>query len=244
VRSRKRHVQQQLFKSHGGKRRGAGRPPKGSRSSEPHKRRPALSPRFPVHVTLRIAPDLKCLRTRQLFLAIREATLRIARRREDFRIIHVSIQRDHLHLLVEAADRMALARGMQGFAGSAAKHVNRAISKHRGTCRRGAVFPDRYHSRILKSPTSVKHALSYVLNNWRHHGQDRDRTWLVDPFSSGVSFPGWRELEGELVMWKPPPSYHALWVWLPTTWLLRSGWPLAGPISARDVPGAPRIETT
>jgi REP element-mobilizing transposase RayT len=243
VRSRKRHVQQQLFKSHGGKRRDAGRPAKGPRASEPHKRRPALSPRYPVHVTLRVAADLKCLRTRQLFLAIREATLRTARR-EDFRIIHLSIQSNHVHLLVEAADRMALARGMQGFEGSAAKHVNRVISKHRGVRRRGAVFPDRYHPRILKSPTSVRHALSYVLNNWRHHGEDRGRTWLVDPFSSGISFPGWRELAGAVVMWKPPPNYRALWVWLPTTWLLRAGWPLAGPISARDVPGTPRIEAT
>jgi hypothetical protein len=103
------------------------------------------------------------------------------------------------------------------------------------------VFPDRYHARILKSPTSVRHAVSYVLNNWRHHGEDRTgaaRRWLVDPFSSGVSFCGWKELEPYDVMWRPPPTYDALWVWLPRTWMLREGWRRAGAISARDVPGS------
>src|SRR5437660_508973 len=37
-----------------------------------------------------------------------------------------------------------------------------------------------------------------------HHGSDRARTWLVDPFSSGISFPGWKELAGHDVMWKAP----------------------------------------
>jgi hypothetical protein len=43
---------------------------------------------------------------------IRQATLTTARR-EDFRIIHLSIQRTHVHLLVEAQDKGALASGMQ-----------------------------------------------------------------------------------------------------------------------------------
>ena len=34
-------------------------------------------------------------------------------RREDFRLIHISIQRNPVHLLVEAAHKTALSRGMQ-----------------------------------------------------------------------------------------------------------------------------------
>jgi REP-associated tyrosine transposase len=231
MRAHERHVQQELFRPHGGKRRGAGRPPRGPRSSEPHKTRPALAARHPVHVTVRVAPNVASLRTRKLFHAIRWATIRAALR-EDFRIVHLSIQRNHIHMIVEATDRTALARGMQSFLGSAAKRVNRALA-----ARRGAVFPDRYHAHILKSPTSVKHALAYVLNNWRRHREDNGHRWLVDPFSSGISFAGWRELAGALTMWKPPPSYRALWVWLPKTWLLSDGWRLGGDISARDIPG-------
>ncbi len=232
ARPRKRHVQQELFR-HGGKRRGAGRPPNGPRSSERHKRRPNLRASDPVHVTIRIATDIRNLRTRDLYRAIRFATYAIAERQQDrFRIVHISIQRNHLHLLCEAVDRMALARGMQGFEVSAARRVNAAIG------RRGSVFTDRYHARVLNSPRSTRHALAYVLNNWRRHRLDRGSRWLVDPFSSGISFTGWKELEGAIWMWKPSDSrYEPLLVFRPQTWLLRVGWQRAGAIRARDVPG-------
>jgi hypothetical protein len=103
-----------LFKPRGGKRRGAGRPPKGARAGSPHKERPFLHARYPVHVTLRVVGAVGNLRRRCVYQAIREATLTTARR-EDFRIVQLSIQRTHVHLLVETDDKRALARGMQGF---------------------------------------------------------------------------------------------------------------------------------
>ena len=113
------------------------------------------------------------MRRRFTYRAIREATLTTARR-EDFRIVHVSIQRTHVHLLVEANDKDALASGMQGFQISAAKHLNAAISRGRpGPRRRGTVFPDRYHAQIITSPRQARHAMSYVLSNWRKHEEDR-----------------------------------------------------------------------
>jgi REP element-mobilizing transposase RayT len=191
-------------------------------------------------VTLRVAGDLRSLRRRDTYRALREATITTAKR-EDFHLVHVSIQRDHLHLIGEAANRTALARGMQGFAISAAKHINATISKRRGRCRKGAVFPDRYHAHILKTPRSVRHAVGYVLNNWRKHGEDRARfarTWQVDPFSSAWLFPGWKERAHAHLLWRPPPTYDSLVVWRPKTWLLREGWIRAGaPIALRDVPG-------
>jgi REP-associated tyrosine transposase len=213
----------------GGKRRNAGRPARGPRPSEKHKTRPRLLASEPVHVTLRVAHDVARLRTRTMYKAIRSATIALANN-DSFRIVHLSIQHGHVHLICEARDRMTLARGVQGFAVSAARHINRAAT------RRGTVFPDRYHAVILKSPTQVRNAIRYVLNNWRHHGHDRKRTWLVDPFSSGVRFAGWKELEGHLWMWKPPPTYEQLLTWLPKTWLLAYGWQRSGAISAHDVP--------
>src|SRR5438874_2995067 len=119
-----------LFRKRGGKRRGAGRPPKGVRAGAPHKERPFLNPRYPVHVTLRAIAAVGNLRRRCVYKAIREATLTTARR-EDFRIVHLSIQHNHVHMIVEANDKQALALGMQGFQISAAKHLNAAISKGR-----------------------------------------------------------------------------------------------------------------
>jgi hypothetical protein len=96
-----------LFKKRGGKRRGAGRPPKGARAGSPHKERPYLHARYPVHVVLRAVGAVGNLRRRRVYHAIRQATLTTARR-EDFQIVHLSIQRTHVHLLVEAQDKAAL----------------------------------------------------------------------------------------------------------------------------------------
>ena len=133
--------QLELFTPRGGKRRGAGRKPKGRRAGSPHKTRPALNARYPVHVVLRVIGAVGNLRRRFTYRAIREATLTTTRR-EDFRIVHVSIQRTHVHLLVEADHKDALASGMQGFQISAAKHLNAAISKGKpGPRRWGTLFP-------------------------------------------------------------------------------------------------------
>src|SRR3954470_1903248 len=97
-----------LFKKRGGKRRGAGRPPKALRSGEAHKKRPFLHARYPVHVALRTVAAVGNLRRRCVYQAIREATLTTARR-EDFRIVQLSLQRTHVHLIVEADSKQALA---------------------------------------------------------------------------------------------------------------------------------------
>jgi REP element-mobilizing transposase RayT len=246
ARPRKRHVQIELdLKTWGGKRKGAGRPRKGLRSSEKHQKRPRLPPGQPVHVVLRVERDLGNLRRRDMYRAIREATI-TALKREDFRIVHASIQGNHVHLLVEAESRTALAKGMQGFEISAARHINRAAGVRRREKRRGRVFSDRYHARILNSPRSVRNALAYVLNNWRHHLEDREgvaQHWKVDPFSTGLQFTGWKENEDSLGGFRIPPAYDGLLVWRPKTWLLREGWRRHGPISVYEVPGpAHRVE--
>jgi REP element-mobilizing transposase RayT len=223
----------------GGKRRGAGRPAKRKRPSEPHKERPYLHARYPVHVVLRTVGAVGGLRRRCVWQAIRDATLTTALR-EDFRIVHLSLQRTHVHLIIEASDKDALARGMQGFQISAAKHLNAAISKGRpGPRRRGVVFPDRYHAEIITSPTQARHTLSYVMNNWRKHEEDHKPVtagWKIDWFSTAAMFPGWAEYGDEVFLWRGPPSYHPLIVYQPRSWLLREGWKKAGAISCREVP--------
>src|SRR4051812_4743433 len=232
-----------LFKQRGGKRRGAGRPPKGKRAGSPHKERPFLHARYPVHVVLRVIGAVGNLRRRCGYQAIREATLTTALR-EDFRIVQLSIQRTHVHLLVEADDRRALARGMQGFQISAAKHLNAAISKGKpGLRRRGAVFPDRYHAEIITSPRQARHAISYCLNNFRKHQEDRRApmsSWTIDWFSSGIVFPGWAEYGDAPFLWRGPATYDPLFVRQPRTWLLKEGWKKAGAISCCEVPSGQR----
>jgi REP element-mobilizing transposase RayT len=240
-RARKRHIQQSIrFRDkngqlRGGKRPGAGRPKKGERASERHKKRPTLAARYPVHGILRVAKDVGSLRQPYAYHAIREA-LEVVKGRDDFRVVEISLQRYHVHLVVEAANEIALARGMQSFQISAARKLNAAISKHRGRERTGRVFVDRYHARILMTPRDVRHVLNYVLNNWRHHGEDKgfeSGNWDVDWFSSGPRFVGWKESLEPMY-----PKHQHLGTCTAETWLLRVGWMRAGPpISVYAVPG-------
>jgi REP element-mobilizing transposase RayT len=192
-----------------------------------------------VHVTIRIVGNVGSLRCRDLYLALREATL-VTARREDFRIVHMSIQRDHVHLIIEADTKSALSRGVRGFSISAARQINKAITVRGGDRRTGKVIGDRFHARPLTSPRAVRNAISYALNNWRHHGEDRSqlaRAWRVDPFSSGAVFTGWKELEDSPVLWPLRETYQPLLVWRPRTWLLRSWDQLHPLISLYEVPG-------
>jgi REP element-mobilizing transposase RayT len=235
-RSRKQHVQQELFRR-GGKRKGAGRRPAGARAGVSHKTRPTVRASQPLHVTLRVVPAVGNLRRRSLYKAMRDATVTAALR-ERIRIVHLSIQHNHVHLLVEAEDNQALSRGMQGFQISAARNINTALAVG-GERRRGSVFADRYHAVAIASPTQAHHTLSYILCNWRKHREDQHgvaRTWLVDPFSSGVSFPDWVELDGREWMWPIRETYDPLIVRRPQSWVLAEGWKLVGSISARAVP--------
>src|SRR5262245_28216799 len=102
---KRRQVQQQLFRR-GGKRRGAGRKPKGARAGEPHDARPDFKRYQPLHVVMRVVSDVGSLRRRKLYKAVREATITAAMR-ERFRIVHVSLQRDHVHMLIEAEHKAA-----------------------------------------------------------------------------------------------------------------------------------------
>jgi REP element-mobilizing transposase RayT len=235
----KRRQVEMLFRTHGGKRPGAGRKPKGMRSGEQHAKRPEHDPRHPVHVTMRAVGSAEGLRRKDIYLAVREATI-VTAKREDFRIIHMSIQRDHIHLIVEAENKKALSNGVRGFSISAARQINKAITERGGDRRTGRVLGDRYHARPLTSPRAVRNAIAYTLGNWRHHGEDRAafaRSWKVDPFSSGAVFFGWKELEDSPVLWPLPATYHPLIVFRPRTWLLQN-WDRFHPlISVCEVPG-------
>jgi len=201
--------------------------------------RPKLRAIEPVHVTVRVHPGVGRLRKHDMFLAVREATLCVAKY-EDFRIVHLSIQGTHLHLIVEANDRLALAAGMQAFQISAAKQINRAISKRTRERRRGSVFTDRYHARIMRTPREVRNCIAYVLNNWRHHDEDqtrKTRVWDIDPYSSGISFSGWKELDDADRLPDPPSTYKPLLVWFPRSYLLSTLWRRHGLIRVHEVPG-------
>lgn len=169
----------------------------------PHRKRAELFPRHPVHVTWRVLPHVWNLRSRRCFDPISRCFSR-GRDRFGFRLVHFSVQGNHIHLMAEAQDERSLARGMQGLGVRIAKALNRVMG------RKGTVFADHYHARILRSPSQVANALAYVLLNLLHHFPREAERYARDPrdrFSSA-----WRE-------WGTDPP-----VMPPRTWLLAVGW--------------------
>jgi putative transposase len=119
------------------------------------------------------------------------------------RLVQFSVLGDHLHLIVEADDSVALSRGMQGLNTRLAKALNKLLG------RTGTLFEDHYHSRLLKSPTEVARALAYVRTNARKHYGNIE----LDYYSS--DHVEWRDLLAS-----------------PVTWLLNVGWKLARRITS------------
>jgi hypothetical protein len=142
--------------------------------------------------------------------------------RDGFRLVHFSVQSNHVHLIVEADDARALTSGIKGFEIRVAHGVNKLLR------RRGRVFADRYHSRPLRTPRETRHAIAYVVLNGAHHGH----TPGVDPFSSALCFRIWRW--DSMVTLLPRHKVGVAW---PKTWLLDRGWTRHGLLSVDEVPG-------
>jgi REP element-mobilizing transposase RayT len=214
----------------GGARKGAGRRRTGRCMDPPHRKRPEISRHHPLHVVLRTRKDVPRLRRGPTYRAIDRA-LRHVLGEHAFRVVHMSIQHNHLHLLVEAEDKKALSRGMRSFTITAARAINSVLG------RKGEVFAYRYNSKAITNPRQMRNALSYVLNNWRRHQEDlrseAAKRSRLDPYSTAVHFGGWKQPPRLAVRddYVPLPSAK------PQTWLLRVGWERHGPISAYEVPG-------
>lgn len=181
-----------------------------------------------------------------VFFEVRRA-LGAARERFGFRLVHFSVQRDHVHLLAEAQDRRALARGVQGLSIRVARAVNRRAK------RSGRVFADRYHVRALKTPREARAALVYVLMNARKHARGRGRlaAGFADFCSSAAWFAGWRRprelvfgLETARSRKRLPHEFVGMHsgvdapapVVPPRTWLLRVGFLRRGAIDPDEAP--------
>ncbi len=227
---------------HGGKRPGAGRKRTlPGRVRGKHRARPFHDRRLPVHVVLRVTPEVGRLRRHKAYAAVRLAMIALVLAgRPGFRVVHLSIQRHHIHLLCEADDRTTLANGVRTLCISAAKRLNRAVTVAGGRPRTGRVFSDRYHATAIATPRQARHALAYVLNNWRRHREDHagvgERRALVDRYSSGIAFGGWAERDGVPFAW--PPRFEPMPIAAPQTWLMKGGWKRGGPpLSLWERPG-------
>ncbi len=160
----------------GGKRKGAGRKPRGKRAGVPHRSRPILKRRFPVHVTAKVIEGILSLRDAICFGALQESFNK-ANARAGFKVVHYSVQTNHIHFIVEAEGTKELSSGMRGLMIRMARTINKVMN------RKGRVFADRYHIEIVKTLRHAHNTLHYVLRNNEHHTGRRG----IDPCATELA---------------------------------------------------------
>jgi hypothetical protein len=146
--------------------------------------------------------------------------------RNGLRLVHFSVQSNHLHLLVEAHDKLSLSRGAAGLTIRVARAINRLLR------RSGSVFLERYHARPLRTPQEVRNGIVYVLQNGQKHLRGLKE---LDPYSSAWWFTGWATPPSA----RKPPGWdesQPVPVRAPSTWLLDTGWRLRGLVRPDERP--------
>jgi REP element-mobilizing transposase RayT len=127
-----------------------------------HRSRPNIPSKMPVHVTVKTnQKDIGSIRSKILYKEIRQAMKRA--RYGGIRIIHFSVQKDHIHMIIEAASSILLGRAMRAMSISLSKRFTEVLGES------VKALQNRYHLRLLKSFNQIKNAIFYVLNNGKKH---------------------------------------------------------------------------
>jgi len=192
----------------------------------PHVAREEHNGRNPVHVSIRRVRLAPSFREQRVRAAIVEE-LRLAKHR-GVRVVHYSIQANHIHLMIEGRDGADLSAQMRVLLSRIALMVNAL------THRTGSLFRDRHHRRELTSPRATRNALVYILFNDRKHALESGPVSVrileeLDACSSAAWFQGWHPTA------RPPPDVVARAggdgpppVSVPRTWLAGVGWRRGG----------------
>src|SRR5262245_11990529 len=209
----------------GGARPGAGRPRLERHARVPHRVRAAHRSRHPMHVTARAVRGLPSFRQQRIWNLVRAQMRRL--NDETFQIVHLSVQTNHVHLIVEADDRETVIRKMQGFMISFAKRLNGQVLGNR----RGKVWADRYYRRDITRAREMHAVLQYVFGNAKRHGLIPRDALVIDAWSTAWTFDGWDmkiEKPPDRLLWDPPK---------PWTSLLEKDWIVHGLLRVAHCPG-------
>ena len=214
---RKQQLEFEKVNGWGGKRRSAGRPNTSQRLG--HGPRPEVTASAPMHLTWKLKSGLGNLRSPKVMELFKISAA--GARAHGLRIIHFSLQSDHIHMIAEADDKNSLAKGMRSFGCRFAKGLRRI---RRG---QGSVFADRYHVQVLQTPTQTRNALAYVLQNFAKHSKLINH---IDEFSSAAYFKDWKKLFGKEnagpILESLPKRTTKLpdYLCAARSWLAREGW--------------------
>ena len=175
-----------------------------------------LEAMHPVHVVLRRTVGYRGATRAVLRPRAAGACSASSRQCDDFASATSRSRSAHLHLIVEAVDRKALSRGMKSFATPA-----RARDQTRWwLVRQGFSIAT---TRRRWTARHARHALAYVLNNWRRHREDFANGRMLTRESRRVlERARLRRLDDDVL--RCPRDYEPLPVSPPETSLLRRRW--------------------
>jgi REP element-mobilizing transposase RayT len=138
-----------------------------------HTKREMIKKDTVLHLTLKIEKNKANLKNKSILKALQHSIKKA--RSLGLKVIHYTLEYDHVHLLIEASDKISLGKGMQSLGISFSKGINK-IKKQTGK-----VFKTRYHFRKLNSPREIKNALNYILGNGIKH---RETLSVINSFNS------------------------------------------------------------
>jgi REP element-mobilizing transposase RayT len=149
----KKELQFNLFKgTRGGRRPGSGRKRIHSKGVS-HLKRETVTKRTPQHINFKF----KCSIRNKDCLKLLKQSIQNAQK-QGLKIIHFSLQSNHVHLITETENNEVLTKGMRSL----------TITFSKGL-KRGRVQLERYHLHVQKTLREAKHAIAYVLFNEQKH---------------------------------------------------------------------------
>jgi hypothetical protein len=131
-----------------------------------HRTRESVNQRQPLHVNFKYRVSI---RNKEVLKILKRALLNS--RTKGLRILHYSVQSNHMHFIIEADNNRILEAGMRSLTVTLAKGI-----------KKGKVQLGRYHLHVLKTIRETKNAIHYVLfNEQKHSGK---KSVVLDGYSS------------------------------------------------------------
>lgn len=140
-----------------------------------HVRRLKLKRPSSLHLTIKVREN-KDIQSKRILKALHHAIKRA--RLKGLKVVHYTLEYNHVHLLVESVDNKILHKGMQAFGIT----ITKAINKIKRT--KGAVYKNRYHLRLINSPRQLKNVLHYIFTNGVKHKRTSSK---IDLFNSMIA---------------------------------------------------------
>jgi hypothetical protein len=118
-----------------------------------HRTRESVNSKRPLHVNFKYRVSI---RNKEVLKILKRALINSGAK--GLRILHYSVQSNHMHFILEADNNKILETGMRSLTVTIAKGI-----------KKGKVQLERYHLHVLKTIRETKNAISYVLFNEQKH---------------------------------------------------------------------------